>query len=69
MSRSIHEKFIGWFQDKIATTCSNKEDLLNYITILININEEDPEILSEELKSFILEVINTIFEQANKSQP
>ena len=68
MSKHIHEKFIMLFQSKIESTCSNQDDLLKYVTILININEEDPEIISEELKSFILELINTIFEQANKPQ-
>lgn len=41
---------------------------MNYITVLIKINEDDPEVLSEELKIFILKLINTLFYEANKKK-
>ena len=68
MSNNVGEKFRSQFQARIIKNCSNRGELLNYISVLININEEQPDLISDELKIFILQIINTLFEQENKKE-
>lgn len=44
-------------------------ELLKYISIIIKINDSNPEILSDDLKLFILRMIISLFYQANTVEP
>lgn len=42
---------------------------MGYISIIIQINDSNPEILSDDLKLFILRMIISLFYQANTVEP
>lgn len=76
MSKTINQDLITHFRELFVACYSNQtgnreEGLKNfyeYLKVLIKINEEDSNILSVELKTFILRLIVNLFYEANKSE-
>lgn len=76
MSKTINQDLIVYFRELFVSCYSNQtgdrgEGLKNfyeYLKVLIKINEEDPNILSVELKTFILRLIVNLFYEANKNE-
>ena len=64
---SVHGYFLTDYREKLSQSSEGGEEtMFEYISVIIQMNSEDPTALSPELKIFFLELISGLVEQANK---